>query len=131
MNQISELRVTLTVSDFDRAVAFYRDTVGLHQLADWSSDHGRVILLEAGKATLELFDEAQAADIDSVEAGSRVSGQVRLSLHVPDSDALADRLADAGGTRVAPAVHTPWGDHNARIQDPDGLQLTLFTPGEI
>jgi catechol 2,3-dioxygenase-like lactoylglutathione lyase family enzyme len=131
MNEISELRITLTVSDFDQAVAFYRDSLGLAQVADWSSDDGRVILLEAGRATLELFDEAQAANIDSVEAGGRVSGQVRLCLQVPDSDALADRLVDAGGTRVAPAVDTPWGDRNARIQDPDGLQLTLFTPGEI
>lgn len=131
MNQISELRITLTVSDFDQAVAFYRDSLGLPQIADWSSDNGRVILLEAGRATLELFDEAQAAEIDALEAGRRVSGQVRLSLQVPDSDALADRLVDAGATRMAPTVHTPWGDHNARIQDPDGLQLTLFTPGEI
>lgn len=131
MNQISELRITLTVSDFDQAVAFYRDSLGLPQIADWSSDNGRVILLEAGRATLELFDEAQAAEIDALEAGRRVSGQVRLSLQVPDSDALADRLVDAGATRMAPTVHTPWGDQNARIQDPDGLQLTLFTPGEI
>lgn len=131
MTEISELRVTLTVKDFEQAVAFYRDTMGLAEIADWSSDDGRVILLEAGRATLELFDEAQAANIDSVEAGGRVSGQVRLCLQVPDSDALADRLVDAGGTRVAPAVDTPWGDRNARIQDPDGLQLTLFTPGEL
>jgi catechol 2,3-dioxygenase-like lactoylglutathione lyase family enzyme len=131
MTEISELRITLTVSDFDKAVAFYRDGLGLSQVADWSSDNGRVILLEAGRATLELFDEAQAANIDKVEAGGRVSGQVRLCLQVPDSDALANRLTDAGGTRVAPAVDTPWGDRNARIQDPDGLQLTLFTPGEV
>lgn len=131
MTEISELRITLTVSDFDKAVAFYRDGLGLPQIADWSTDQARVILLEAGRATIELFDEAQAADIDNVEAGSRVSGQVRLCLQVPDSDALADQLVDVGATRVAPAVDTPWGDRNARIQDPDGLQLTLFTPGEI
>jgi hypothetical protein len=23
---------------------------------------------------------------------------------------------------------TPWGDRNARVQAPDGMQLTLFTP---
>ncbi len=130
MDQISELRVTLTVRDFDRAVAFYRDGLGLSQVADWSSERGRVILLEAGRATLELFDEAQAADIDALEAGRRVSGQVRLGLHVPDSDAAADRLVAAGGSRVAATVDTPWGDRNARVEDPDGLQLTLFTPGE-
>jgi hypothetical protein len=23
-------------------------------------------------------------------------------------------------------VVTPWGDHNVRLQDPDGMQITLF-----
>ena len=128
MNPISELRVTLTVDDFDQAVAFYRDSLGLSQIADWSSDDGRVILLEAGGATLELFDRAQAAAIDDLEAGSRVSGPVRLSLRVPDSDATAEQLVAGGAIRVAPAVDTPWGDRNARVQAPDGMQLTLFTP---
>jgi catechol 2,3-dioxygenase-like lactoylglutathione lyase family enzyme len=60
VGDVTELRVALTVADFDQAVAFYRDVLGLAQLADWSSESGRVILLEAGRATLELFDEAQA-----------------------------------------------------------------------
>jgi hypothetical protein len=25
-------------------------------------------------------------------------------------------------------VATPWGDRNARVAAPDGMQLTLFTP---
>jgi hypothetical protein len=29
-------------------------------------------------------------------------------------------------TLVHPSVMTPWGDLNARVQDPDGLQVTLF-----
>ena len=129
MNPVSELRVTLTVDDFVQAVAFYRDALGLTEIADWSSEDGRVILLAAGGATLELFDRAQAASIDALEAGRRVSGPVRLSLQVPDSDATADQLVEGGATRVAPTVDTPWGDRNARVQAPDGMQLTLFTPG--
>ena len=40
---MSELRIALTVENFDEAVAFYRDTLGLEQLADWSGENGRVI----------------------------------------------------------------------------------------
>jgi len=52
MPEVFELRLALTVEDFDQAVAFYRDTLGLVQLEDWSSEAGRVILLGAGRATL-------------------------------------------------------------------------------
>jgi methylmalonyl-CoA/ethylmalonyl-CoA epimerase len=124
---MSELRIALTVDNFDEALAFYRDTLGLEQLADWSGENGRVILLGGGRATLELFDERQAAYVDGIEAGRRVSGTVRLALEVPNSDESAQRAVDAGATRVADPVDTPWGDRNARIQAPDGMQLTLFS----
>jgi lactoylglutathione lyase len=127
MTQVTELRVALTVADFDGAVAFYRDALGLEQLADWSGENGRVVVLEAGRATLELFDEAQAGYVDGIEAGRRVSGTVRLALEVADSDATAARLVEAGGQAMAPPVTTPWGDRNARVQAPDGMQLTLFS----
>lgn len=128
MPEILELRVALTVSDFDAALALYRDALGLAELEDWSSEDGRVVLLEAGRATLELLDEAQAATVDRLEVGHRVSGTVRLAVGVADSEAAARALVDAGATPVAPAVLTPWGDRNARVEVPDGVQLTLFTP---
>lgn len=121
------LRVVLTVPDFDEAVAFYRDSLGLEQLADWSGDDGRVILLDAGHATLELFDERQAESVDRIEAGSRVSGTVRLALEVDDPDETARRLVAAGATAEAPPVVPPWGGRNARLRTPDGMQLTLFS----
>lgn len=127
MSNVRELRVALTVPDFDQAVAFYRDALGLRQLEDWSSDEGQVILLEAGRATLELLDEAQANLVDHIEAGIRVSGTVRIALEVADGDETALRLIEAGGEAIAPPVTTPWGDRNARVSAPDGMQLTLFT----
>jgi lactoylglutathione lyase len=127
MPDVTELRVALTMADFDGALAFYRDALGLQQIADWSSDTGRVVLLEAGRATLELLDDAQAATVDRIEAGQRVSGTVRLALEVSDSDSIARRLVAAGAEQVAPPVTTPWGDRNARVRAPDGMQLTLFT----
>jgi methylmalonyl-CoA/ethylmalonyl-CoA epimerase len=128
MGGATELRVALTVDDFDAAVALYRDALGLEQLADWSTEQGRVIVLSVGRATLELFDEAQAAYVDELEAGRRVSGTVRLAFEVPDSADAARRLVAAGATQVADPVDTPWGDRNARVAAPDGMQLTLFSP---
>src|SRR6185312_12286209 len=110
MANVTELRVALTVEDFDQAVAFYRDALGLEQIADWTSETGRVVVLEAGRATLELFDRAQAESVDAIEAGRRVSGTIRFAVQVADSDATAERLVTAGAMRVAPPVTTPWGD---------------------
>jgi len=122
-----ELRVALTVPDFDAAVAFYRDALGLEQLADWSGEDGRVILLDAGRATIELFDERQADNVDRIEVGRRVSGPVRFAIEVNDIDATAQRLLAAGATAEAPPVVPPWGGRNARLRAPDGMQLTLFS----
>ena len=121
------LRVVLTVPDFDEAVAFYRDVLGLEQFADWSGADGRVILLDAGHATLELFDERQAESVDRIEAGRRVSGQVRLAIEVEDPDGTAQRLVAAGAVAEALPLVPPWGGRNARVRTPDGMQLTLFS----
>ena len=122
-----EFRVVLTVPDFEAAVAFYRDALGFEQLADWSGEDGRVILLEAGRATLELFDEGQAESVDRIEAGRRVSGPVRLAVEVDDLDGTALRLIAAGAEAEAAPVVPPWGGRNARLRAPDGIQLTLFS----
>ena len=126
-----ELRLVLTVDDFEQALAFYRDSLGLAELEAWQADRdARVVLLDAGRATLELVNEAQAAMIDEIEVGRRVAGPVRVAFEVPDSGELAERLEAAGATRIAGPVVTPWKDRNVRLEAPDGTQLTLFTPAE-
>jgi catechol 2,3-dioxygenase-like lactoylglutathione lyase family enzyme len=128
MTRIHELRVALTVEDYDRAVAFYRDALGLPEVESWDRPNGRGTILDAGRATLELFDPQQAETLDAIEVGRRVSGAVRFALHVDDAAAAADELVAAGATAEHAPVVTPWGDHNARVRAPDGMQLTLFTP---
>jgi tRNA(Arg) A34 adenosine deaminase TadA/catechol 2,3-dioxygenase-like lactoylglutathione lyase family enzyme len=126
-NPVRELRVALTVDDYASAVAFYRDALGLPVRLAWDEPEGSGTILDAGRATLELLSSDQAALIDAIEVGRRVAGPVRLALEVEDSGRTAEELAAAGGELVAAAAETPWGDRNARVQAPDGMQLTLFT----
>ena len=126
---VLQLRVALTTSDYERLVQFYCDGLGLEPAAVWNNDGGRALMLEMGQATLELFDERQAEVIDELEAGKRVSGQVRFALQVSDLKSAMERLLAHGATLVHPPVTTPWGDTNVRLQDPDGMQITLFQPG--
>src|SRR2546423_2260771 len=115
MADVRDLRLVLTVQDFDGALSFYRDALGLDVEAVWSSEGGHVVLLSAGRATLELVDEAHAAEIDRIEVGQRVGGPVRVAFQVGDSDAVAIRLEQTGATRVAGPVVTPWDDRNVRL----------------
>lgn len=123
---ILQLRVAVTTSDYERLVKFYCDGLGLEPAAIWNNDGGRALMLEMGQATLELFDERQAEVIDQLEVEKRVSGPFRFALQVSDLDAAVQRLTAHGATPVHAPVVTPWGDRNARFQDPDGLQITLF-----
>ena len=127
---VLELRVALTTGDYERLVKFYCDGLGIEPAAIWNNDGGQALVLDMGHATLEIFDEAQAQTIDQVEAGKRVSGQIRFALQVPDLGAAMERLLAHGATLVHPPVVTPWGDYNVRLQDPDGMQITLFQAPE-
>lgn len=123
---ILQLRVAFTTSDYERLIKFYCNGLGMEPAAQWSNDGGHALVLNMGQATLELFDERQAEVIDELEAGKRVSGQIRFALQVPDLKSALERLLAHGATLVHPPVMTPWGDYNARVQDPDGMQVTLF-----
>ena len=123
---IHELRVAVTTSDYERLVKFYCDGLGIEPAAIWNNGQGQALVLNMGNATLEIFDEVQAETIDQLEAGRRISGQIRFALQVPDLKAAMERLLAHGAILVHPPITTPWGDYNVRLQDPDGMQITLF-----
>lgn len=123
---IFELRVAITVADFERLLDFYSHGLGIEPAEIWTDQGGHGALLHMGHATLEIFDEKHAAGVDQIEVGRRVSGPVRFALRVPDVDAAVARLVAHGAALVHDPVVTPWGDRNARVQAPDGMQITLF-----
>jgi lactoylglutathione lyase len=126
-NGVRQLRVVVTAEDYDEALRFYRDVLGLRELEAYAVAGGHVSILDAGRATLELTDPPHAAYIDEVEVGRRVAGHIRIALEVDDSTEVTRALEAAGATVIAEPVRTPWDSLNARLEGPAGLQLTLFT----
>ena len=122
---ITELRIALTVDDYEKAVVFYRDGLGLEPGDIWSGS-GRAQVFTGGKAMLEIFDKDYAEYVDEMEVGARLSGPLRFAIQVPDIKAAVERAIAHGGKLIHEAVKTPWKDLNARIQAPDGMQITLF-----
>lgn len=124
---VRQMRLVVAVDDFDAAVHFYRDTIGLTEQAAFNGDGGaHVAILHAGSATLEIANRAQVALIDRVETAAGTSDPLRVALEVDDAEEMTRRLVSAGAAQEAAPRETPWHSLNARLRGPDGLQLTLF-----
>lgn len=124
--RVHELRLVVTAEDYDEALRFYRDVLGLREREAHAVAGGHVTILDAGRATLELTDPRHAEYIDEVEVGRRVAGHVRVAFEVDDSPATTRELEAAGATVLAEPRRTPWNSLNARLEGPARLQLTLF-----
>ena len=126
-----QLRLVVETEDLDAALAFYRDALGLPQLEAYEGGDGaRVAILGIPTATLELANTAQVEMIDQVEVGRPAAHtfplRVRVAFEVVDAAATTTALVAAGAEQVAPPTRTPWNSLNARLEGPDGLQLTAF-----
>jgi len=82
---VRQLRLVVLAEDFDAALAFYRDVLGMPEAEAVSSPGGRIAILDAGRATLELTDRPHGEYIDEVEVGRRVAGHVRVALEVEEA----------------------------------------------
>ncbi|QYJ04275.1 VOC family protein [Nocardioides panacisoli] len=124
---VRQLRLVVHAADFEAAVRFYRDTLGMPEEESYSGEGGaEVVILDAGRATLELANTAQVEMIDDVEVGRRVAPHFRVALEVADTDATTRTAVTGGATLVAEPTVTPWRSRNARLDAPADVQLTLF-----
>lgn len=125
--RVRQLRLVVEAADFEQALAFYRDVLGMPEAEAYSGPDGaEVVILDAGRATLELSNPAQVRFIDRVEAEGRQSDRLRVALEVDDSEGVTGELVDAGAELIAAPRETPWRSINSRLRGPAGLQLTLF-----
>ena len=125
--RVRQLRLVVEADDFEEAVAFYRDTLGLPVELDLESEGGaHVMILDAGRATLELSNQAQVSYIDDVEVGRRVAPRMRVAFEVDDAVAVTEELAGGGAELIAPPTRTPWDSINSRLAAPADLQITVF-----
>lgn len=125
-----QLRLIIETDDFDAAVRFYRDTLGMPEQVAFATDgDDRVAILHAGIATIELATPTHASNIDEVEGmppahpGAPV---LRIALEVEDTDLTIARTTEAGADLLAPSIRTPFQSKNARVQGPAGWQITFF-----
>ncbi|HLN76481.1 MAG TPA: VOC family protein [Nocardioidaceae bacterium] len=125
--RVLQMRLVVEAADYDEAVAFYRDVLGLPEELAVEGERGeQVTILDAGRATLELSNPAQVAMIDEVEVGRRVSPRLRVCFEVADAEQATRELVERGAELIAAPTVTPWRSLNSRLAAPADLQLTLF-----
>ncbi len=109
--------VWLPVTDMDRAVAFYGETLGLKVT---EQDGGDWAQLDAGGTTIGLNGRPE-------ETPDGSGGAVVAFSADGDIEAEVQRLKDAGVTFTGDVSDHPWG-RVAPFQDADGNDLQLYAP---
>lgn len=125
---VVQLRLVVEADDYDEAVRFYRDVLGLREQEAFEAEGegAKVTILHAGYATLEIANPEQRRMIDEVEVGHPTTPRLRVAFEVKDAEERTQTLVEAGATLVAPPTETPWRSLNSRLDAPAGLHITLF-----
>jgi catechol 2,3-dioxygenase-like lactoylglutathione lyase family enzyme len=110
-------RILLRPSDFEAAVRWYRDVLGLRVYREYGAG-GRVTgtVFFLGGGFLELVSDASTLP----QAGAALWPQV------PDVDTEHDRLLQLGVTVDRAPKTEPWGLRECWISDPDGVHIRLI-----
>ena len=125
--RIKQLRLVVEAADYDEAVAFYRDVLGMTELAAFAEGgDDRVAILDAGRATLEIASPAHKRFIDTVETDGLVGERVRVAFEVDDTAGVTDEATSAGAQLLAAPVETPWRSLNSRLSAPAALEISFF-----
>jgi len=135
--------VTLAVADLERALAFYRDALGLESpgvvgtqfTGDEVTPAGAVVMFKLSNGvTLALYPRTELAKDAKVRLGPPKSGEFSLGHLVASKaevDELLRRAGSAGATVAGPAHERPWGIYSGYFRDLDGhLWEIICSPGD-
>ncbi len=130
MSGIRQLRLVVHASDYEQAVHFFRDVLAAPVAEEYASEGGaHVTILDVGRATLELSNDAQVELIDRVEVGRRVAPHLRVALEVDDCEAstreaVACATERSAGVQLALRNRAPADPAIDELWQTDRLQQT-------
>ncbi len=110
--------VNVNVSDFDRAVAFYRDALALP--LNFADEKFGYASFDTGQAQLAVIKTEEQVELIGRHTG--------IGLMVDDVDAAHKDLVGRGVSFTMQPSKQPWGGYMAMFQDPDGNIFYLDQP---
>lgn len=118
----------LMVRDAARAIAFYRDAFGAHEVMRFDTPNGKVAHAEVkiGDSHVMLADESPEFAGPQTLGGAGVS----LMLYVDDVDATFARAVASGATVRRPVADQFYGDRLGTLADPFGHVWSIATHRE-
>ncbi|MDX6250450.1 MAG: lactoylglutathione lyase [Kribbellaceae bacterium] len=109
----------VTTADLERLLPFYTDVLGGEKVYQFPPEGAPAyVSLRFGKASVGLGHDPA---LKTQEGPAAIS----LWLYVDDIQAMVDRIRGAGARIVHEPVDQPWGEREARAEDPDGNLLIL------
>jgi len=122
-------RVVIEVDDWDAALRFYRDALGLRARQGYANADSAQLILELPAATIELVHPLLPkvdGESDATNARGPRSPRVRLAIDSDDPLAMIATLVGAGAERVSDPLVVPSDSLSGRVIGPDGMPVTVF-----
>jgi uncharacterized glyoxalase superfamily protein PhnB len=122
--RLRAVELSLTASDLEKSLPWYRDMLGFTVKDRWERE-GKLagVELVAGSVSIYLSQDDWTKGRDRVKgAGFRI-----YCTTTQDVDRLAERIRERGG-RFVEEPHAPhWGGRAFTVSDPDGFKLTIMS----
>ncbi|HWG08619.1 MAG TPA: VOC family protein [Solirubrobacteraceae bacterium] len=121
------------VHDPDRALAFYRDTLGLELRNDVAREDFRWITVGAASQpdvgiVLTNYLNGSPADGDAISALVAKGALNGVHFHTDDLDGTFEKVSAAGAEIVQEPTEQPWGTRDCALRDPSGNLVRIDQP---
>jgi catechol 2,3-dioxygenase-like lactoylglutathione lyase family enzyme len=128
--EVTRAGAILAVADFERSLAFYRDTLGLEVEAVYE-EPPYATLVSAG-ARLSLAEQRHPAEdrpgVTMAAPEDMSQANVVIVLEVEDAWAVQRELGSRGCRFLAEPYEPPWGGCRFFCVDPDGYLVEIEQP---
>lgn len=116
---------TLTVSDIEASIRFYRDVLGF-VVSDTIEKDGQVVGASIKAGVVEFL-----LGQDDLAKGRDLQKGVGLRLYcvtAQEIDEVAENVRARGGTLTHEPTDQPWGSRDFGVADPDGFTISIASP---